>query len=138
MGLSNFPSPAEGVLPVLILSVALLKNMVRSVLQLMGVGESPPNLEEYDVNDACPPSFWESARDRRISVTLYMYLCNNRSSGRGECSFWSSMECCVCLCGFQANEEVSELPCKHFFHKCCLQKWLDHNHTTCPLCRSPL
>ena len=50
MGLSNFHSPAEGVLPVLVMntvmSVALLKNMLRSVFQVVGANGRSPNLEE--------------------------------------------------------------------------------------------
>ncbi|KAL9311021.1 putative Zinc finger, RING-type [Arabidopsis thaliana] len=49
------------------------------------------------------------------------------------------MDCCVCLCGFKEEEEVSELvSCKHYFHSACLDKWFGNNHTTCPLCRSIL
>lgn len=141
MGLSNFPSASEGVLPVLVmntvLSVALLKNLLRSVFQVMGNSNvNDPNIEEH------PDEFSEIARDRRISITQFKFLCHNRSStvartSRG-CggSGLGSVECCVCLCGFEADEEVSELSCKHFFHKCCLEKWFDNNHTTCPLCRS--
>ncbi|KAF8408322.1 hypothetical protein HHK36_007471 [Tetracentron sinense] len=138
MGLYNFPSPIiGGVLPVLVmntvLSVALLKNVVRSVLQVMGTGtENPPNLVEDH-------PFSENLRNRKISVTLFRSLCNNGSGiTRSSCGGWSSLECCVCLCGFEADEEVSELSCKHFFHKGCLEKWMDHKHSTCPLCRSTL
>nr|POE50632.1 putative e3 ubiquitin-protein ligase xerico [Quercus suber] len=116
MGLSNFPSPAEGVLPVLVmntvLSVAFMKNMVRSLLQVMGAtasDQNPSNLEEEQ--DGCV----QNARERRISITQFKSLCQNR---------------------FEAEEEVSELSCKHFFHKGCLEKWFDNKHTTCPICRS--
>ncbi|GLU03148.1 hypothetical protein SLE2022_203650 [Rubroshorea leprosula] len=37
---------------------------------------------------------------------------------------------------FGAEEEVSELSCKHFFHKWCLEKWFNNKNSTCPLCRS--
>ncbi|KAL0004347.1 hypothetical protein SO802_011908 [Lithocarpus litseifolius] len=147
MGLSNFPSPAEGVLPVLVmntvLSVAFLKNVVRSLLQVMGAtasDQNPSNLEEDP--DGCA----QNARERRISVTQFKSLCQNRSiklgctrkirGGSGTSSNGCTMECCVCLCRFEAEEEVSELSCKHFFHKSCLEKWFDNKHTTCPICRS--
>ncbi|KAH7570365.1 hypothetical protein JRO89_XS05G0093500 [Xanthoceras sorbifolium] len=154
MGLSNFPSAAEGVLPVLVmntvLSVALLKSMVRSVLQVMGAttwrssSSSPSSLEEDpDVYSNSP----ESARERSISIIQFKSLCKDRSGLRssssssccGSTSGWAAaMECCVCLSGFEADEEVSELSCKHFFHKGCLDKWFDNKHSTCPLCRSIL
>lgn len=115
MGLSNIANLAEGVIPVLIvntvLSMALFKNMLRSVLEAVGVTSSSSsssysqNMEEEEEEEE-----WDdlSSRRRRISVTEYKCM----SSG-GD----SRVECCVCLCGFEANEEVSELGCKHFFHR---------------------
>ena len=148
MGLSNFPTAAEGVLPVLVmntvLSVALLKNMVRSVLQVMGGANymSSPNVDEEDHPDEFSSS--EASRERRISITQFKSLCHNSyyepktssSDGNNTNNNNNMVECCVCLCRFEADEEVSELSCKHFFHKGCLEKWFDNKHETCPLCRS--
>ncbi|KAI3467599.1 hypothetical protein Pfo_024262 [Paulownia fortunei] len=148
MGLSNFPSPAEGVLPLLVMntvmSVALVKNKLRSVLQVAsGGGGDQDSEDEY-----CGYGSGGS-RARRVSITRYGSLCRDRcrciQRGRGGCSGstaagggdWPpAVECCVCLCRFEADEEVSELSCKHFFHKGCLDKWFDNQHITCPLCRS--
>ncbi|KAL5552790.1 hypothetical protein UlMin_040191 [Ulmus minor] len=129
MGLSSFPTAAEGVLPVLVmnsvLSVALLKNMFRSVLQVMGASLNPEEIEENS------NGYSEISTERRISITKFKSLCHN--NGETSCV---ALECCVCLCGFEADEEVSELSCKHFFHKGCLDKWFHNKHVTCPLCRS--
>ncbi|GLJ55447.1 hypothetical protein SUGI_1190550 [Cryptomeria japonica] len=47
--------------------------------------------------------------------------------------------CAVCLCSFEANDEIRELGnCCHAFHRNCLEKWIDLEHKRCPLCRSPL
>lgn len=162
MGLSNFPTAAEGVLPVLVmntvLSVALLKNMVRSFLQVVGAASGSSNLDMEDSDIGYPAEEIRSGigRERRISITQFKCLCSSSSSsssstndccrsssggggcGGGSGNGWGNytVECCVCLCGFEADEEVSELSCKHFFHKGCLEKWFHNNHTTCPLCRS--
>ncbi|KAJ6890174.1 E3 ubiquitin-protein ligase XERICO [Populus alba x Populus x berolinensis] len=135
MGLSSFPGAAEGVLPVLVmstvLSVALLKSTVRSVLQLVvGANWIPPDHYEEELPEEYPR---ENARESRISITQFKSLNQNDGGARN-----SAMECCVCLCGFEDEEEVSELSCKHFFHRGCLDKWFDNIHTTCPLCRSNL
>ncbi|CAL0333126.1 unnamed protein product [Lupinus luteus] len=137
MGLSNFPTSADGVLPILVIntvhSVILLKAMFRFMLQLLGgttttTTSTSSNMEqeEYYYSD----HEISSSREKRVSITHYKSLCDNNSIAMTECC------CCVCLSRFEANEEVSELPCKHFFHRGCLDKWFDNKHTTCPLCRS--
>ncbi|KAF5185813.1 RING/U-box superfamily protein [Thalictrum thalictroides] len=142
MGLSHYPSAAEGVLPLLVMntviSVAILKGMVRWVLQVMGCVKNQSDFDEEIIDEEYPESL---GRRREISITLFKSLCHSKASGaksdQGNCtSHLCPMECCVCLHRFEADEEVSELSCKHFFHKGCLEKWLNHKHSTCPLCRS--
>ena len=43
--------------------------------------------------------------------------------------------CSICLEDFRANVMVRNLPCSHFFHKACIDKWLSQNET-CPLDRT--
>lgn len=43
--------------------------------------------------------------------------------------------CCICLAKYANNDELRELPCSHFFHKDCVDKWLKIN-ASCPLCKS--
>ncbi|CAL2234590.1 unnamed protein product [Prunus armeniaca] len=43
--------------------------------------------------------------------------------------------CCICLAKYSNNDELRELPCSHFFHKECVDKWLKIN-ASCPLCKS--
>ncbi|KAE9460177.1 hypothetical protein C3L33_07947, partial [Rhododendron williamsianum] len=47
--------------------------------------------------------------------------------------------CAVCLYEFEAGEEIRWLTnCKHIFHRGCVDRWMDHDQKTCPLCRTPL
>ncbi|KAK6912117.1 Zinc finger, RING-type [Dillenia turbinata] len=42
--------------------------------------------------------------------------------------------CCICLSDYADNDELRELPCSHFFHVECVDKWLKIN-AQCPLCK---
>ncbi|KAG2318839.1 hypothetical protein Bca4012_054957 [Brassica carinata] len=137
MGLSQFPTASEGVLPLLVMntvvSVTLLKNMVMSVFRIVG-SDTEATMEIEEREEDCV----RMRRRRRISITQFKSLCENRGGEENE-EEEEGVECCVCLCGFKEKEEVSELvSCKHFFHRACLDSWFGNNHTTCPLCRSIL
>ncbi|XP_047306844.1 brassinosteroid-responsive RING protein 1-like [Impatiens glandulifera] len=46
--------------------------------------------------------------------------------------------CAVCLYEIEGGEEIRLLTnCKHIFHRGCLDRWMDHDQMTCPLCRTP-
>ena len=45
--------------------------------------------------------------------------------------------CSVCLDSFEKGSEVLILPCKHGYHKDCLEPWLKL-HSECPSCRHKL
>ncbi|KAG5251577.1 hypothetical protein OIU76_007790 [Salix suchowensis] len=45
--------------------------------------------------------------------------------------------CAVCLYEFEGEDEIRWLKnCKHIFHRACLDRWMDHDRQTCPLCRN--
>ncbi|KAG6487414.1 E3 ubiquitin-protein ligase ATL31-like [Zingiber officinale] len=49
-----------------------------------------------------------------------------------------ALECAVCLCEFEDDEELRLLPhCNHVFHPDCIGAWLAA-HVTCPVCRANL
>ncbi|XP_048141224.1 RING-H2 finger protein ATL46-like [Rhodamnia argentea] len=44
--------------------------------------------------------------------------------------------CAVCLTGIEGRDQVRELlNCSHVFHRECLDRWVEENQVTCPLCR---
>ena len=48
----------------------------------------------------------------------------------------STTECCVCLSRIRAGEATRRLqPCRHAFHRDCVDRWLTLCKRTCPLCR---
>ncbi|XP_019635176.1 PREDICTED: E3 ubiquitin-protein ligase Zswim2-like [Branchiostoma belcheri] len=42
-------------------------------------------------------------------------------------------QCRVCLRGFSLGQHLRRLPCKHKFHKDCIDQWLLHQRATCPI-----
>jgi E3 ubiquitin-protein ligase RNF115/126 len=48
------------------------------------------------------------------------------SNGKAECS--------ICMENVSVGDEMTELPCKHWFHDVCVGAWL-REHDTCPQCR---
>ncbi|KAL8136391.1 hypothetical protein V2J09_002392 [Rumex salicifolius] len=47
--------------------------------------------------------------------------------------------CAVCLCEFEGKDEVRWLSnCRHLFHRECVDRWIDLDHRSCPLCRAHL
>uniref|UniRef100_G3UGR0 Ring finger protein 149 n=1 Tax=Loxodonta africana TaxID=9785 RepID=G3UGR0_LOXAF len=42
--------------------------------------------------------------------------------------------CAVCIENFKAKDVVRILPCKHIFHRTCIDPWL-LDHRTCPMCK---
>lgn len=43
-------------------------------------------------------------------------------------------ECSICMDEVNLGEQVTQLPCKHWFHHACVSAWLQE-HDTCPHCR---
>jgi fission 1 protein/division protein 1 len=46
-------------------------------------------------------------------------------------------ECSICMEEVNIGEQVTELPCKHWFHHACVAAWLGE-HDTCPHCRKSI
>ncbi|KAH7692326.1 Zinc finger RING/FYVE/PHD-type protein [Dioscorea alata] len=44
-------------------------------------------------------------------------------------------DCCVCLSSLAGGAATRKLPCRHLFHRECVNRWLALCQRTCPLCR---
>ncbi|XP_039295102.1 protein goliath-like isoform X2 [Nilaparvata lugens] len=51
----------------------------------------------------------------------------SEDKGEGEC-------CAICIEPYKTSEVVRILPCKHEFHRSCIDPWL-LEHRTCPMCK---
>ena len=134
MGLYSMPNVADAFLPLVLFAralmpLALLKDWI--VLRVTGHGRG----RGYDQEEASRDSAEDTRRPRKLlglHATRFRSLCSDDAG---------DMDCCcaVCLHEFEKDEEISQvLACSHFFHRGCLDRWLlDHNRSTCPLCRTP-
>uniref|UniRef100_H3ABF7 Ring finger protein 150 n=1 Tax=Latimeria chalumnae TaxID=7897 RepID=H3ABF7_LATCH len=83
---------------------------------------------------------YANARDRsqvRLFRPTMKYISKNELrgifSGGGETD--SDFDnCAVCIEGYKPNDVVRILPCRHLFHKSCVDPWL-LDHRTCPMCK---
>lgn len=41
----------------------------------------------------------------------------------------------VCIMDYEAGEAVRTMPCLHYFHQSCIDKWLLTRSRTCPVCK---
>ncbi|XP_039026517.1 probable E3 ubiquitin-protein ligase RHA1A [Hibiscus syriacus] len=48
------------------------------------------------------------------------------------------VECAICLCKIDEDDEIRELTCDHLFHRVCLDRWAGYRRSTCPICRTSL
>ena len=47
-------------------------------------------------------------------------------------------ECCLCMENFMADDTCRVLPCEHYFHAACIDKWFAaraYQQRSCPLCK---
>ncbi|TYJ48954.1 hypothetical protein E1A91_A01G100800v1 [Gossypium mustelinum] len=64
--------------------------------------------------------------------------CRNYSCKQGAGDDEEEVECAICLCKIDEDDEIPELRCDHVFHKVCLDRWVGYRRSTCPLCRTSL
>jgi Ring finger domain len=43
-------------------------------------------------------------------------------------------ECCICLAGYELNDVMRTLPCRHVFHMDCIDRWMRQS-SSCPMCK---
>jgi E3 ubiquitin-protein ligase RNF115/126 len=83
-------------------------------------------MEQSNSSNAPPPASEEAIR------SLEKKMVDKDMLGPG-----GKAECSICMDDVTLNQEVTVLPCKHWFHGGCVTAWLK-GHDTCPHCRKPI
>ena len=47
----------------------------------------------------------------------------------------TNRKCMICIMDYEQEENVRTMPCLHFFHTECIDKWLLTRSTSCPICK---
>jgi hypothetical protein len=47
----------------------------------------------------------------------------------------SGKKCMICFMEYEIGDNVRTMPCLHFFHSDCIDKWLLQRACTCPVCK---
>ncbi|MCL7043313.1 hypothetical protein MKW94_014098 [Papaver nudicaule] len=93
-----------------------MEDAIEASLQIIGAGPQRP-----------PPASKEVVKNLPIITVTAEILTGLQSNTK----------CSVCQEELVVDDQMQELPCKHFFHPPCLKPWLDE-HNSCPTCRYEL
>lgn len=74
----------------------------------------------------CPKSIVDALPERQIDI---IQLSKSGDMDEG------AMKCMVCLNEYEDKESVRTMPCMHYFHKDCIDKWLLSRGRQCPICK---
>lgn len=93
-----------------------------------------PNIRVF--MEPVPRSSWSADRGQPPHLTTSQLMRLRHYTHEGGESDGGGVPCGVCQSGFQNDEVLVELPCKHSFHTACISPWLLTQSNTCPLCRA--
>ncbi|MED6188088.1 hypothetical protein PIB30_082660 [Stylosanthes scabra] len=138
--------------------LGLLRNLIFHLFRLLGLSEllidtttdntttnHHHHLVSSDPNHPAttrPPSATPSLsailiREFLPVVTFREILVTNSSDDVAASPQLTTGSCAVCLTELVMEDEIRWLRnCKHVFHRECVDRWIDHDQKTCPLCRT--
>lgn len=103
--------------------LGFIRKVIRVVFKLLGFGEF------------LDPEMTNPTREDCGAALIRELLPVVKFSDLGE--FEITENCAVCLYDFEGDDDIRRLTnCRHIFHLSCLDRWMDHDQKTCPLCRT--
>uniref|UniRef100_A0A7N0U286 RING-type domain-containing protein n=1 Tax=Kalanchoe fedtschenkoi TaxID=63787 RepID=A0A7N0U286_KALFE len=121
--------------------LGLLRRLVSSIFALCGLSDFlEPDIVWHhhhhpnnNNNNAPPPA----AQPRSVSAALLRELLPVVRFADLPDAPSLPDACAVCLYEFEPECEIRRLAnCRHVFHRGCLDRWMDCDQRTCPLCRT--
>lgn len=122
-----------------------------SLMLLMLLLRAPETLNEGGVDLEDYEGLWELAERlgevRRRGITedeinrlpthKYKPESGEKAEVGASAAEMGTVPCQICLVDFEVGDSLRGIPCKHDFHKDCIDEWLKRN-ATCPICRQEI
>jgi hypothetical protein len=80
--------------------------------------------------------FNENLEDIKVTLTQDEFNKFNKIQISNDNFEKYNKQCNVCIEDYKINDFVIELPCKHLFHRECIENWLCKEKISCPVCRT--
>lgn len=114
---------------VLVVSLVILLHVYARWIWTQAVRFSRRRRRRFHFSRQEPASLCDVGLDSAMLETLPTFLYKPQN-------LRDSLDCAICLCEFEENEEARFLPnCRHTFHVECIDMWF-RSHSTCPVCRT--
>ena len=78
---------------------------------------------------------WALVAREKINQLTTLVWTSSMAEGKEENH--TAVKCQVCQFPYEESDELRELPCEHYFHKDCIDSWLE-TKDTCALCRKSI
>ncbi|GAA0176564.1 hypothetical protein Leryth_000096 [Lithospermum erythrorhizon] len=118
-------------------TICSFSNFIIDLMLSIALGRRPSsNIQENQTPAPIePPLSAILIREHLPSVKFSNVVRRNDGGGDEQ----APLECAICLYEFEHDEEIRCLKnCQHFFHRDCIDRWMDQERKTCPLCRKSL
>lgn len=80
--------------------------------------------------DSCVSTKARSTAEVRMAINRIKWDCLHKADPLIK----NGKACAICIDAFRPYDQVRHLPCRHSFHKLCVDPWLKIKHV-CPLCK---
>lgn len=74
---------------------------------------------------------------KQLNYVIYSNNLDNSDNSNNSITFTEKI-CPITQDEFEENELIVQLPCKHYFSKLAIEKWLIEEQATCPICKFAL
>ena len=95
----------------------------------------PQRLGRRELTESIQRHINDLQLDFRMQIPLGRQLAQRLPMRKYTANGEASETCAICVDEFTEEDQVRVLPCNHIFHPQCIDEWLGHHSSLCPLCK---